>query len=126
MPDMRMRKKRGHESIIYENNKSNFIKNFHRVTQSKDGKVLFENFISLSLLQVAGYIFPLITIPYLSRVIGVDKFGEIAFASAIITYFQTVSDWGFNYTATRDVAKIEIIEIRYQKSFLTLCGHESY
>ncbi len=43
--------------------------------------------------------------PYLARVIGVEGFGKIAFASAIIVWFQTVADWGFNYTATRDVAK---------------------
>lgn len=76
-----------------------------RVRKSKDGKVLVENFAYLTLLQVAGYIFPLITLPYLARVIGVDSFGKIAFAGAIIVWFQTVSDWGFNYTATRDVAK---------------------
>lgn len=77
----------------------------NRVRKSKDGKVLVENFAYLSLLQVAGYIFPLITIPYLARVIGVDSFGKIAFAAAIIGWFSTVADWGFNYTATRDVAK---------------------
>jgi PST family polysaccharide transporter len=76
-----------------------------RLRKSKDGKILIENFLSLSFLQVAGYIFPLLTLPYLARVIGVDKFGEIAFASSIIVYFQTVVDWGFNYTATRDVVK---------------------
>lgn len=43
--------------------------------------------------------------PYLARVIGVEGFGKIAFASAIVVWFQTISDWGFNYTATRDVAK---------------------
>lgn len=79
--------------------------NIQKVRKSKDGKVLIENFLSLSLLQVAGYIFPLLTLPYLARVIGVDKFGEIAFASAIIIWFQTVVDWGFNFTATRDIAK---------------------
>lgn len=77
----------------------------NRVRKSKDGKVLAENFAYLSLLQVAGYIFPLITLPYLARVIGVDSFGKIAFASAVIGYFQTFADWGFSYTATRDVAK---------------------
>lgn len=76
-----------------------------RVRKSKDGKVLVENFAYLTLLQVAGYIFPLITLPYLARVIGVDSFGKIAFAAAIIGWFYTVADWGFNYTATRDVAK---------------------
>lgn len=76
-----------------------------RVNNSKDGKTLASNFGYLMLLQVAGYIFPLITIPYLARVIGVEGFGKIAFAAAVVLWFQTVSDWGFNYTATRDVAR---------------------
>ena len=76
-----------------------------RFKKSKDGKVLASNFGYLMLLQIAGYVFPLITIPYLARVIGVDGFGKIAFAAAVIVWFQTVSDWGFNYTATRDVAR---------------------
>lgn len=80
-------------------------KNIERIKKSKDGKALVANFGYLSLLQVAGYVFPLITIPYLARVIGVEGFGKIAFAAAIVTWFQTIADWGFNYTATRDVAK---------------------
>ena len=43
--------------------------------------------------------------PYLSRVIGVDGFGAIAFAAAIMVFVETITDWGFNYTATRDVAQ---------------------
>lgn len=77
----------------------------NRIRQSKDGRTLVANFGYLSLLQVASYIFPLVTIPYLARVIGVDSFGKIAFASAVVVWFQTVADWGFNFTATRDVAK---------------------
>ncbi|WP_182407325.1 flippase [Psychrobacter sp. GP33] len=76
-----------------------------RVNKSKDGKVLASNFGYLMLLQIAGYVFPLITIPYLARVIGVEGFGKIAFAAAVVVWFQTVSDWGFNYTATRDIAR---------------------
>src|SRR5699024_10424851 len=76
-----------------------------RFKKSKDGKVLASNFGYLMLLQIAGYVFPLITIPYLARVIGVDGFGKIAFAGSVMLCFQTVSDWGFNYTATRDVAR---------------------
>jgi PST family polysaccharide transporter len=83
----------------------NFKNKFNRIIKSKDGKVLMENFVSLSLLQVASYVFPLITLPYLARVIGVDKFGEIAFAGAVMVYFQTIVDWGFKFTATRDIAK---------------------
>ena len=76
-----------------------------RISNSKDGKTVFANFGYLSLLQIAGYVFPLITMPYLARVIGADGFGKIAFASAIVVWIQTISDWGFNLTATRDVAQ---------------------
>jgi hypothetical protein len=83
-----------------------YVKKYiNRIKKSKDGRTLVANFGYLSLLQIAGYIFPLITMPYLARVIGVDGFGKIAFASAVVVWFQTVADWGFNYTATRDVAK---------------------
>ncbi|MGV8092862.1 MAG: flippase [Mangrovibacterium sp.] len=80
-------------------------KNIDKIRDSKDGRTLLANFVYLSLMQIAGYIFPLITIPYLAQVIGVDGFGKIAFASAIMVWFQTIADWGFNYSATRDVAK---------------------
>lgn len=82
-----------------------FSKIKKRISSNKDGKVLIQNFAYLSLLQVAGYIFPLITMPYLARVIGVDGFGKIAFALAINSWVQTFIDWGFDYTATRDLAQ---------------------
>lgn len=76
-----------------------------QIIGSQDGKTVFANFGYLSLLQIAGYVFPLISMPYLARVIGADGFGKIAFASAIVVWIQTISDWGFNLTATRDVAQ---------------------
>lgn len=81
------------------------IASVEQLKKSKDGRVLASNFGYLMLLQVASYIFPLLTIPYLARVIGVEGFGKIAFASAVITWLDTVAGWGFNYTATRDVAR---------------------
>ena len=76
-----------------------------RLADSKDGKTVLANFGYLSLLQIAGYVFPLITMPYLARVIGAEGLGRIAFAAAVVVWFQTVADWGFNLTATRDVAQ---------------------
>lgn len=84
-------------------NKLSKIRN--KINSNKDSKVLVQNFTYLSLLQVAGYIFPLITMPYLARVIGVDGFGKIAFATAAMIWLQAIADWGFNFTATRDVAQ---------------------
>ena len=76
-----------------------------RLNIDADYKVLLSNFSYLTILQIVGYVFPLITLPYLSKIIGTNGFGKIAFASAIITWIQTIADWGFNYTATRDVAQ---------------------
>ena len=76
-----------------------------RRIESKDGKVLVRNFLYLSLLQIASYEFPIITMPYLARVIGPAGFGKLAFASAVMVWIQTIADWGFNFTATRDVAQ---------------------
>lgn len=73
--------------------------------KGKNGKVLIDNFIALLLLQATSYVFPFITLPYLSRVIGVEKFGEIAFATALMTYFQAIVDYGFIYSAVRDVSR---------------------
>lgn len=77
----------------------------NKIKGSKDGKTLATNFGYLSLLQLASYFFPLITMPYLARTIGAEGFGKIAFAHAIMVWFTTIADWGFNFTATRDVAK---------------------
>lgn len=71
---------------------------------NKNARTLFTNFLSLSSLQVISYFFPLITMPYLARIIGVKGFGAIAFASAVIAYFTTLTDWGFKYTAVRDIS----------------------
>ncbi len=75
------------------------------LTHSRDARTVAGNFIWLSLLQVASYVFPLITMPYLARVIGVEGFGKIALAMAVMVWIQTIADWGFNLTATRDVAQ---------------------
>jgi len=84
-------------------NRIKVLKN--RLSANKDGKALASNFGYLMIMQITGYIFPLLTIPYLARVIGVEGFGKIAFAAAVIVWFQTITDWGFSYTATRDIAR---------------------
>lgn len=66
---------------------------------------IFENVSYLVLLQGLNYLLPLATVPYLARVLGVEKFGLIAFAVAMARYFELLSNYGFDLTATKDIAR---------------------
>jgi len=62
------------------------------------------NVAFLTILQAITYLLPVIIIPYLFRVIGVEKFGLIAFAQAFVQYFMILTDYGFNISATKEIS----------------------
>ena len=67
-------------------------------------KRLLENFLSLGALQIISYVIPLITLPYLARVLSVGNFGLVFFAFAFMQYFIILTDYGFGLSATREIA----------------------
>lgn len=77
---------------------------FKSVMNDEEKRRFLGNFFSLATLQGLNYILPLLTLPYLVRILGADKFGALAFATAIIGYFTVLTDYGFNFTATREVS----------------------
>ncbi len=68
------------------------------------GSKLAGNFFWMSGMQAANYLLPLITIPYLIRVVGEANFGALNLALAIIGYLVVLTDYGFNITATQEVS----------------------
>ncbi len=80
------------------------LKMIKNIFHSETKKILLENFLSLSFLQVANYVFPIITLPYLVRVLKPEKYGLVAFAQAFIGYFMILTDYGFNLSAPREVS----------------------
>lgn len=77
---------------------------FNKVLNEKKHKILVSNFVYLAILQGLNLILPLITIPYLVRIVGIENFGLLSFSFAFIVYFQIITDFGFNSTATRDIS----------------------
>lgn len=67
--------------------------------------VLFQNMVSLTGVQVASYIVPLVTIPYLARVLGASGWGLVAFAQSFGSYIALITEYGFGYSATREIAR---------------------
>lgn len=63
-----------------------------------------KNIVLLAIVQITNYAFPLITFPYLSRVLGPHGFGEIALAQSVIIYMTSFVDFGFNLTSTRKIS----------------------
>lgn len=74
------------------------------IMAEEKNKRLLENFVSLGALQVVSYVLPLVSLPYLSRVLGVENFGLVFFAYAFMQYLIMLTDYGFGLSATREIA----------------------
>lgn len=67
-------------------------------------RALIFNFNYLAVLQVFQLVLPLITYPYLIRVLGAELYGVVAFANAVVVYFNVFIDFGFNISEIREIS----------------------
>lgn len=70
-------------------------------------KTLFANIFSLGTLQIFNYIVPLLVLPYVLRIIGPAKFGEIAFSLSFVSLFAIIVNYGFNLSVTGKIAALK-------------------
>lgn len=67
-------------------------------------KALIKNITALFGIQGMNYVIPLITLPYLVRVLDPIGYGSLGFSLAIVQYCCILTDYGFNLSATQQVA----------------------
>lgn len=63
-----------------------------------------KNALYLMVLQLLNNLLPLLTIPYLVRVLSATDFGALAYSQVVFGYIGVICDYGFNLSSTRQFA----------------------
>ena len=65
-----------------------------------------KNIIFNTIKTVFGIIYPLITFPYISRVLGAENVGKVNFGTSIVSYFTLFASLGITTYAIRECSKV--------------------
>ncbi|MGT2957806.1 oligosaccharide flippase family protein [Streptococcus bovimastitidis] len=72
---------------------------------NKKKNLLLRNTIFLYVLMFTKMIFPMLTLPYLTRVLSIEHYGVVAYVKAYNSYIQLLLDFGFILSATKYIVK---------------------
>ena len=64
------------------------------------------NLVANGIKTLMSVLFPLITFPYASRILGAEGIGKVNYASSIISYFSLAAALGISTYAVREGARI--------------------
>lgn len=76
-----------------------------------------KNFIINGIKIFFNLIFPIVTFPYISRVLGPTGIGKIAFATSITNYFLLFTNLGIPLYGIREIARVRENRLKLSKSF---------
>ena len=97
--------------------------------EGEAGYGIGSNVMANGILQFLNYAFPIITLPFVGRIIGTEEFGVINFYSVLVGYFTLFVIYGYDASATRRVPELEktpaalkvfFVEIQSSKILLLL------
>lgn len=77
---------------------------FNQKSIGENEKNLVKNTFWLYVMQISGYVFPFLTFPYLTRILGSENYGIVVFANAAMFYFQMFLEFGFILSATNEIS----------------------
>lgn len=85
-------------------------------------KSLKINFIMNAVLTISAFIFPLISFPYVSRILGPSGTGNVSFATSIVAYFALFAQLGIPTYGIRATARVrddkELLSRTVQEIFI--------
>lgn len=67
-------------------------------------KSLFKNISLLTIVQIGNSLVPLLIIPFLTRIISPEQFGQLEYAKVFCFYFSVVIIYGFDVSITRVIS----------------------
>ena len=67
---------------------------------------LIHNIFALGSIEVTNILLPMLTVPYVTRVLGLEAWGQLAFVQIVLSYFSLVINWGFSWRATQKVSAL--------------------
>lgn len=71
----------------------------------KENKRTIQNTVMLYLMTIAKLIFPLLTLPYLTRILSKDCYGVVSYVKSCMVYMQLLIDFGFILSSVKDIVK---------------------
>ena len=88
-------------------------------------KTLYKNMVSIGVLQVANYLIPFLVLPIISRILGASLFGSVSYAQNIISYLTLLINYGFEYSATRQISIARDDKVRTDAIFWSVITAKS-
>ena len=64
---------------------------------------VIKNTMMLYGMSIAKIVFPLLTLPYLTRLLSVESYGVVSYVKSVMQYMQLVVDFGFMLSGTKDI-----------------------
>ena len=69
----------------------------------KDTKSVANNIVMLYIMNITQLVLPLLTLPYLTRVLSVDGYGIVSYTKSIMLYATLIIEFGFLLSGTKEV-----------------------
>ena len=80
-------------------------------------KNLIKNYIYNTLFTILNLLYPVITLPYISRILDAEGIGKVNFTNSIVNYFLMIASLGIPLYGVREIAKVRKNKSKLSQTF---------